>query len=219
MPEALLHIMREKTCQLSLSNTSIASLTPGFARLRCLRSLSITSARLEHFPDVLFDLTDLEVLRLDSNVIALLPIEINTMTSLTTLSITRNRLVSLPATLTNMKQLQELDIDDNPFSDDMDISRILTSPVKPLRLKGTFEERAQLVCRLVLASLQARSAPEVTESLQKAVSVLDENAAAARATELEQEVVYDEAWPFSNMSDTFADEEEDMFTDDEETML
>jgi len=72
--------------------------------------------RIGYFPDSLYQMTNLKVLRIDGNDLSILPDNITQMTNLTCLTFSFNNINKLPENIGNLTQLQTLYMGQNPMN-------------------------------------------------------------------------------------------------------
>lgn len=86
---------------------------PQIGRLSRLQLLDLRNTALRELPDALFDLVDLQYLRLQRNSLRRLPPRIGALSRLHTLSLDQNKLYALPCTLVHIVDLHFLSFDRN----------------------------------------------------------------------------------------------------------
>lgn len=82
---------------------------------RNIKALNLINLNLERLPDSIGNLTDLEILYLDSNKLTSIPSSIRRLKFLRELRLVDNHLSSLPKTMSELKSLKILNLDGNNF--------------------------------------------------------------------------------------------------------
>lgn len=115
MPESLGRLPNLESLVLQCDNQPVA-LPDSLSRLQRLRKLHLADSPLGNnpFPEVIFQLTSLEMLHLTGCSLTTLPSELCNLVQLRHLRLERNELEELPEALFDMQGLRFVDITENP---------------------------------------------------------------------------------------------------------
>lgn len=113
----LQELMQRKRTHLDLSSMGITDLPPEFASLaERLTTLDLSNNQLRKLPHVVCQCTTLEDLRLRSNALVDLPLELSALKRLVTLSLDSNMLEGVPSCVLSLPKLEALHLESNRIS-------------------------------------------------------------------------------------------------------
>ena len=173
----------EKLTQLDLSGLDLEELPPEIGKCTQLETLLLgkwdeekeegVGNKLTEFPDVVLQLTNLNILNLSWNQITAIPEAIGQLSNLTQLELSRNQITSIPEDLGQLSNLTQLDLGENQITSIpeaiVQLSNLTLLDLNSNEITSIPEELGQLsnLTHLGLSGNQITSIPEAIRRMEK----------------------------------------------------